>query len=262
MAQKKGGFNFNPSSGGSAKAPQMGGKSNTIENALTMLIAKQVMDQRNKQQTASGIGDVVGKVKEQFPQGVTPGSTLNVGENVSANIKMNRELTQDERSDLEHYSTLEKYISDMESLMEKDPNKFQQTFAKANLPGKGILALGDQDAINMNRALSDWSDRILRARSKSQTTEKEFSRIRQFAVPTLRDITVTEDPSTGETFPTIRKMFSGVKDSINRGRGMILGGALSQEYLSQPGIQQAQSQVPQQSQLTQQDDDDPLGVFK
>lgn len=249
------GFNYKAGKSRKLGVPGGSGSNQLMGYMLSQQKAQnaQGMQEQERQTQASGIGDIIGNVKQQFPEGTPPGSTLNVGENVSANVPLNRELTQDERADLEHYSTLERYIDSMEGLMNKDPNRFQEVFAKANLPGSNLLTLGDQEAINMNRALKDWSDRILRARSKSQTTEKEFGRIRQFAVPTLRDITVTQDPATQETYPTIRNMFSGVKQSIERGRGMILGGALSQEYGGQTQLNQ-----PQQTDQ----DNDPLGLFK
>lgn len=211
---------------GEVEAPKFTG--NVKSNQLAVNIGKQQQNANAYNQTVRGMG------------GPPPGTTF--GPN-SFNIPVNRELTQDERADLDHYSILENYIDDMERMMDENPDRFMQSFAKANAPGGGVATFGDKDAMILRRRLSDWGDRVLRARSKSQTTEKEFERIRQFAVPTLRDITVTRDPQTGETFPTIRSLFSNVRQSAQRGKDMIIKGAISQEYQSQDM------------------DNDPLGVF-
>ena len=173
-------------------------------NALEMLIYRDILGREEEGRKAS-LEKEVQTAQEQAKLGT-------------------RELSGDERSDLQVFDTVNKYVSEIESFMEKDPNKFQEAFSKANLPMSKFQILGDKDAINLKRSLDDWADLILRARSKSQTTEREFSRIRGFGVPTLRDITVTNDPSTGETFPTIRKMLRNVRDITENNRQRIIQG--------------------------------------
>ena len=159
-----------------------------------------------------------------------------------------RELSQDERSDLQVFDTVNKYATELESMMDTNPNRFQEAFAKANMPFDKLVSMGDQDAININRSLGDWADLVLRARSKSQTTEKEFGRIRSFGVPSLRDLTVTQDPTTGETFPTIRRMLKQVKEITNNNKQRIIQGI---------GYETNSSPIPGMDDQN----NDPLGLF-
>ena len=224
---------FKLSGGGGQKfsAPKVsfGGGGSSAQNQLQMLMARELMSRESERRKPALAGETTTAQQE-----------ARLG---------TRQLSHDERADLRVFDTINGYISDIESLMDTDPNRFQEAFAKATAPGANVLTMGDQDAINIQRALGDWSDLILRERSKSQTTEKEFSRIRSFGVPTFRDLTVTEDPTTGESYPTMRKLFSNIKDVAANGRQRIIQG-IGYETGGRspiPGMNQNQNSDPVQS---------------
>lgn len=97
MAKKTlGRFAISPPSTGGAKVPAMGGgQSAGIASFISM-----AANQQQNQQTASSIGDVMGQVKEQFPGGVPVDTNLNLGKNVSADVKLNRKLDESERKEV------------------------------------------------------------------------------------------------------------------------------------------------------------------
>jgi hypothetical protein len=86
-------FNFKPDNSGSPKAPSFGSSQG---NALEMFIAKSIIDQQNQSKRTKGIGEVMGQVTEQFPNGTPVGSNLNIGENTSVSVPLNRELNDAE----------------------------------------------------------------------------------------------------------------------------------------------------------------------
>lgn len=173
-------------------------------NPLELLIARDILKQQEEERKAG-----LEKERQTASQEARLGT---------------RTLSADERADLQVFDTINGYVGEIEGLMDRDPNRFQEAFSKANLPFDKLTTLGDKEAIDLNRALGDWADLILRARSKSQTTEKELQRIRGFGVPSLRDVSVTQDPVSGETFPTIRKLLRNVKGVTSNNRQRIIQG--------------------------------------
>lgn len=225
-------------------APSMGGsKANPLE-ALMLAQSKMMMNQQAQQQEAqnrqsnigSNITDVTNQLKGTYGGSIPVGTDINVGgQNTTASVPLNRELTGDERSDLEHAEVIDQYASTIENYLNEDPDSFGKSFGKAASPGGSIFSLGDQKALEMNKLLADWRDRILRTRSKSQTTEKEFGRIRGFATPGLKDLSIQHDENDPNiTYPSVRSHIMRVRDSAKRVKDMILSGANSMEYMNNP----------------------------
>jgi len=104
---------------GSAAPPKR--KSGNFVEQLIAAQNKMQMNNENelqkRQQVTGGIKDILGQVQRQFPEGATPGSTLNIGDNVSANMQLNRELTQDERSDVATANVIEPHFQNIEKMI-------------------------------------------------------------------------------------------------------------------------------------------------
>jgi len=71
-----------------ATIPGRGGGGNSLLNYIML--------QQQNQDTTGSVGDVVQQVQDQFPEGSPPGSDLNIGRTISANVPLNRKLTGEE----------------------------------------------------------------------------------------------------------------------------------------------------------------------
>lgn len=153
------------------------------------------------------------------------------------------------------------------SAINKDPIKFRESFAKANIniPGltqpqtrgniKGYPTVaGDQLAINIQRELDNMSDLLLRLRSGAQINEQEFQRLRGL-LPTYKDITV-EVGENGETFPTIRRSLNQFENDLAIAKKRTIQGGYydAQFWEDQPSSSPIPGMTSQINQLGTQDD--------
>ena len=181
---------------------------------------------RQAQGQTQGINFIIDQAKskglrqELGPDSVVTGGTdaLTGSKSITPESVQFRKYTVDE---IRAMGTAEAFKANRDFLIDKidkDPKKFQSSFAKAtvNVPfltkghGKGNImglptTMGDEDAINLNRALTDMSDRLLRLRSGAQINQQEYDRLTGL-FPSFKDLTVPVDEETGTiTFPTIRR---------------------------------------------------------
>lgn len=236
--------------------PDFGSKSRS--NALQMLMLRQAMQGHKAKETKDILPDTSVPVEANIE-----GVKWQTPESVSL-----RKYTKEDVSALSASDAFTRSRNYLLSVMDKDPVKFRESFAKANvnIPGltqpqtrgniKGYPTVaGDETAINIQRELDNMSDLLLRLRSGAQINEAEFQRLRGL-LPTYKDVTV-EVGENGETFPTIRRSLTQFENDL----------AIAKQRVIQGGYYDAQSWGDQSNSspipgMSKQLDDDPLGMFK
>lgn len=89
----------------SVAKPNFGSSGNSQQNMLLSYMLGQA--------GAGNVGKTMNDVKDQFPGGVPPGSSLNAGRNASVSVPLNRELNQDERADISTANVLEPHFNNI-----------------------------------------------------------------------------------------------------------------------------------------------------
>lgn len=193
-----------------------------------------MLGQQQREQQATTAGQTFEGLKEQFPPGsAPPGSSVNIGKTVSANIPLNRKFTIDETRQLGMSDAFRVHIKDIGERMQTNPDQFRKSYGKATarlgsdkpgnigLPFVGDVpfTFGDKDAQMLKFRLTDMADRILRLRSGAQINEQEFQRLRGL-LPVFEDIT---DPSDTD-FEVINTKLNTFLNEFEATRQRIING--------------------------------------
>ncbi len=232
------------------KAPKFNKKKSS--NTLQLLILRDMLSREKKQEESdislakaekeresakSNIQDFISK-QDTF-KNVQPGATINIGENVSANIPLNRKYTVDETRQMGMADAFNIHVRVLQD-MQKDPDNFRDAFSKATirLPGNDKIGeifgisttFGNKESQLVKFRLKDMADRLLRLRSGAQINEREFQRLTGL-LPTFEDISDVEDVNfevINTKLNTFLNEFENTRQRLLQGQSFDENGSLLQ----------------------------------
>lgn len=207
--KKSSGFNATPMKTSS-------GRGNS-GNGLQILIKEKLKKQRE-----GSLGERVSQAEAQFPGGFPAGSKLNVGEETSANIPLNRELTGDERSDVASANVIEPHFNNIVSMINQGYLDSQSMGPVGRTAKQGIVDFG-------NPLLTAGRDNL-------QSIQSEFNKLKS-KLPFDsggKQLTGTEKALVFKLMNTMGKSNETIIDDLNfamnilrEKRRLALGGSLA-----------------------------------
>lgn len=243
---------FQPPKRGPNRFKNRGG-GNSVTNSLQLLMAKQIQNDRAKENVSKNIQDK----KSEFKGALPPGSSETISDSPSLTVKT-PDFSLDESRAISSAGAFSKHSSTIRNYMDTLPrNQFETIFKKATarLSGGGEkgnirgfpTTFGDKDAQKMNFAIKDMEDRLLRLRSGAAINQQEFSRLSSL-LPSYTDIS---DPSDVD-YSVIRNKLSTFENELSN-----IKKNLTNSSTYNPDDWGDEDSQPKQSNQN----NDPLGIF-
>lgn len=130
------------------------------EHGMSILMGY-MLGQRKKEEAPKSISNVLSKVNEQFPKGAPPGSKLHIGDEVKADIDLNRELTGDEISAIASERVFKPTAQDIEKMV--NDGVFDPKMTKGIPLVENIERTYRQWSVGQPNALATFADPDLQA---------------------------------------------------------------------------------------------------
>ena len=188
------------------------------------------LSQNRQQNIGSSITDVQSQIKEAYPEGVPPGSSLNVGgQSTTANLPLNREFTESEANVISGSDKFEELVSDVRNqirsnVLGADPVK--RSYNQFLAEGGGSW---------LRRGLTPDDSELERLASNMVELQKyAFSEGGKNLTPTELQVVKAGLSLFGKGNNAIERDLSSAIDVLRRKKSVILGGSSSIKQSASP----------------------------